>query len=456
MEVYGMRRKVRARAGDDAAALIYDRRAKHSDGMVLRKYMKRSLLTALCVLFGSALLPLLATLVDGPWRSLLLVPFGETFQEFCLRASITPELVVGVHASATNCCSQVPGMLVVVDDDNVTEADIPGILARRDRVVLWKGFAPRSLLAKYTHDPKAHFRDLNYSFATNMLQDRHVQLGLHDAIDRMQRGERVYLGFSTDLAEDNPRVKEQVRLWFNKITSLCPHCEWPSTATGLGKLTHSFMYYGTWFSAVLHQAAVPDMLLQIANTKLWRFVHPNYTPQLSPIRTEVPCVLASRNVFIPEGIPFQDVIVEPGDLMYFPEHWWHEVHNLDQGFGLMIGFRYIPNFFQQVLWPPSFFGFYTSMRQHKLISLIDGVVNRPKQGRPEEHLNRNARRYTEPPLCCSSLGRRGFRCSEMPGAPCNTPSPQADSDPTRTRTPAAGIRRPLRLWSLLSDSGPAQ
>ena len=49
----------------------------------------------------------------------------------------------------------------------------------------------------------------------------------------------------------------------------------------------------------------------------------------------------------------------------------------------MIGFRYIPFLFQQVLLPPSFLGYYTSMRQHKLmISLIDGIVNRPKQGRP--------------------------------------------------------------------------
>jgi hypothetical protein len=327
--------------------------------------------------------------LDAQWRALLLVPFKETFQEFCLNASIRPELVIGEHA--TQCCSAVPGMLVVVDDDNATDADIPGIIARRDRVVLWKGFTPRALLAKYARDPKAHFRDMNYSFATSMLQDRYVRLGLHDAIDRMQRGERVYLGFSTDLAEDNPIVKRQISLWFNKIHRICPDCEWPSTASGLGKLTHSFLYHGQWFSAVLHQAAVPDMLLQIANTKLWRFVHPNFTPQLSPIRTDVPCVLASRHVFIPAGIPYQDVIVEPGDLMYFPEHWWHEVHNLDQGFGLMIGFRYIPNFFQQVLWPPSFFSFYASMRQHKLISLIDGIVNRPKQDRPETHLNRHVR-----------------------------------------------------------------
>lgn len=38
-------------------------------------------------------------------------------------------------------------------------------------------------------------------------------------------------------------------------------------------------------------------------------------------------------------IPHIDVYTEPGDLMYFPPHWWHEVHNIDEGFGLAFGFR---------------------------------------------------------------------------------------------------------------------
>merc|ERR1712117_996932 len=40
-------------------------------------------------------------------------------------------------------------------------------------------------------------------------------------------------------------------------------------------------------------------------------------------------------------LPYVDVAVGPGDLMYFPPHYWHEVHNDGPvgGFGLAIGLR---------------------------------------------------------------------------------------------------------------------
>lgn len=39
-------------------------------------------------------------------------------------------------------------------------------------------------------------------------------------------------------------------------------------------------------------------------------------------------------------IPYVDVETKAGSLMYFPPHWWHEVHNIhDDQFGLACGFR---------------------------------------------------------------------------------------------------------------------
>ena len=40
------------------------------------------------------------------------------------------------------------------------------------------------------------------------------------------------------------------------------------------------------------------------------------------------------------GVPFQEVLAEPGDILYFPDHCWHEVHNLEEGPGLMCGLRF--------------------------------------------------------------------------------------------------------------------
>ena len=70
-------------------------------------------------------------------------------------------------------------------------------------------------------------------------------------------------------------------------------------------------------------------------------VHPNHTPKMDVICGDVPGVLLSRHILIEgTGIPYQDVWVSPSDLLIFPEHWWHEVHNVDDGWGMMIGLRH--------------------------------------------------------------------------------------------------------------------
>lgn len=60
-----------------------------------------------------------------------------------------------------------------------------------------------------------------------------------------------------------------------------------------------------------------------------------------------------------------DVLVEAGDLLYFPPHFWHEVHNVGDGYGLMVGVR------------PATIGSWTAVLRHLRDALLAPALSPP-------------------------------------------------------------------------------
>lgn len=67
---------------------------------------------------------------------------------------------------------------------------------------------------------------------------------------------------------------------------------------------HAFVYHGNWRFTDLHNAAVSDAFLQIANTKRWTFTTPQFTPFCHPF----PLVGHAMFVDIRDGAVFSDRI----------------------------------------------------------------------------------------------------------------------------------------------------
>ena len=77
------------------------------------------------------------------------------------------------------------------------------------------------------------------------------------------------------------------------------------------------------------------------------------------------------------------VLAEPGDILFFPEHTWHEVHNIEDGPGLMCGLRSqypTRKIFNELLRPK---GMSPSLAWHKFSSLIPLKFHAANQDRPE-------------------------------------------------------------------------
>jgi len=276
---------------------------------------------------------------------------------------------------------------VIVDwttPDAVKKREVESCLERKDRIVLWRNFLSADFMAKWGRPSKDCLKDNAYTFFVNTqgnaqeLAERNRRplktFQLHDAMDRMEQDEDLYMGFSTDFAENNAELRLDIEAELTKLNTYGPMFKDPTEY-----YSHAFLYYGARFQTPQHAALAPDFSLQIANSKLWRFVHPDHTPKMDAIRGDVPGVLLSRHILVEgTGLPYQDVVVGPGDLLIFPEHWWHEVHNLEDGWGMMIGLRHladkcIPHGLFSSKW-----SFY-----HKWSSTFDVVLNKMADDMPE-------------------------------------------------------------------------
>jgi len=108
--------------------------------------------------------------------------------------------------------------------------------------------------------------------------------------------------------------------------------------------SHSFLYYGDKFRTRLHAASAAGYFLQVANSKIWRLIHKRYIPYVGLFRNLPNGIMKTPEYYTDEypmgGIPYTEIILNPGDLMYFSYYHVHEVMNLHPDrLGLAIGIR---------------------------------------------------------------------------------------------------------------------
>lgn len=281
--------------------------------------------------------------------------------------------------------------LLVVYPDDLERPDvcqqIHTALKKKDRILLFKAFfADEEELLAWGRDPARHFKNDAYLFdvpATpdSTLPDHAMQwVDLHPAIQEMAAGSQMYLGFSVTLAENNPTFRAHLERILFKLAERVPLGHKIKRA-----FTHSFLYHGNRYQALLHQATSPDFSFQIANSKYWRFVMHQWSPEMEAIPTKgVPGVWLSRHQLIhTTNIPFEEVLAEPGDILFFPEHLWHEVHNLEDGPGLMCGLRtqYSPRKILKQAWKRQHIS--RALAWHKYSSLMSLLLTTPDLDRPE-------------------------------------------------------------------------
>lgn len=111
-----------------------------------------------------------------------------------------------------------------------------------------------------------------------------------------------------------------------------------------------FIGYGSEFPAKthFHCAAAPNWFIQVFGHKVWRFLPPKWSPYFQPFFVKGTPAVVSRNTLYDDAsfdrhnakdLPYSEIALNPGDFLYLPGWWWHEIHHLENEYFAGVGLR---------------------------------------------------------------------------------------------------------------------
>ena len=167
---------------------------------------------------------------------------------------------------------------------------------------------------------------------------RNVRLG--DFVDRVFEG-----GPSNDyyLTANNEALKNsRLTALLDDIGTLPPYCDRSRLAA------QSSLWIGPAGAITpLHHDTIMLLHTQIAGRKRWRFISPLDTPYVynhvgvfSEVDLEKPDLVHHPDI---ARVKIAEVVVEPGETVFLPLSWWHQVASLDACFSFSFTNLAVPN-----------------------------------------------------------------------------------------------------------------
>lgn len=123
-------------------------------------------------------------------------------------------------------------------------------------------------------------------------------------------------------------------------------------------ITFIFLFKGNIFRSSMHANYAPGYFLPMANSKAWRWINKFYMPYLGMHKGNLEnggLRYGEHMVWNEDlGVPYTDIMLNPGDLLYFGSWHPHQVVNMvPDALGFAIGIRHVgkEDLFGEPFWP---------------------------------------------------------------------------------------------------------
>jgi hypothetical protein len=204
-------------------------------------------------------------------------------------------------------------------------------------------WSPQDLKARFGHlevEIQAE-RNADAQYEQNKLKHRHVQR-LGEFVDRVLAGGPTNDYYMT--ANNEVLRRPEFAPLLADIGSLPAVCD----RTQLSRLS-SFWFGPAGTVTPLHHDTLMLFHTQVVGRKRWRFVSPLESPKLynhhgvfSPIDVDRPDYARYPSF---RDVTVIEVVVEPGETMFLPLGWWHQVTSLDVSLSFSYSNLAVPNEF---------------------------------------------------------------------------------------------------------------
>ena len=181
-------------------------------------------------------------------------------------------------------------------------------------------------------------KDTKQSGYTSFTDKVHCEyMSLRDSIQNMQHiaqqkensdehvFEKIYVNNVTDIFTQHPELVNDLELdTIRHIDTSINQSNWLKVNMFMG---------GPGTGSSLHCAVGGNFFFNVHGKKRWVLIHPKYTPLLESTPAHDFSFVISGHDFenkeslIHAHIPYYEVILEPGDVLFVPPWWWHYVKN---------------------------------------------------------------------------------------------------------------------------------
>ena len=198
---------------------------------------------------------------------------------------------------------------------------------------LFQKWSPDYFAEKYPHDPVILFDAAieNSKFAYSDGKET-KSLSLQEFVESINNGGEDYARL-LPLLDQHPELLHDMDV------------DWLRFAANNGSkksIKHQLFIGGPKTSTSMHCAIGSNLFIQVHGRKQWWIYSNENAPLLEPIVDRSVFFRSQANGEKPEGILKKadgwTVVLEPGDILYNPPFFWHQVRNIDMNVG--VGFRW--------------------------------------------------------------------------------------------------------------------
>ena len=210
-----------------------------------------------------------------------------------------------------------------------------------DRVIIIKNFSSDLDLELNRFSDVHYFRSKltnarNYPF--HHVNGTTALMTMDEALGSMLNGTQVYMRFCRTFTADEKYIDNVI----DEAAKEFIRQGGPIIETSLSdSVKVTFLTLGDKIHTKIHNAMSPSYLWQVTGSKNWKIYDPRHAIYLQPFAGGK-FIIASGSHYdtnFPKGPKYIEVTTNPGDILYFPSFWLHEVENVGEGFNLGFGLR---------------------------------------------------------------------------------------------------------------------